>query len=127
MGNRAVIAFGKEPDSVGIYLHWNGGRASVEGFLAAAKELGVRGDYGASRLCQIICNWTGGTLSVDVGALSHLDCDNKDNGVYYVDEKFNIIGRKYLPRRGEEVDAEKTETIRIEAVARSKEAFTRKE
>ena len=47
MGNRAVIAFeqnGKQDkNSVGIYLHWNGGRDSVEGFLQTAKDYGVRG------------------------------------------------------------------------------------
>lgn len=38
MGNRAVITTSKAPDvsgakDLGIYLHWNGGRDSVEAFL----------------------------------------------------------------------------------------------
>ena len=93
MGNRAVIAFQDEtcrtvqPDSLGIYLHWNGGPESVTAFLDAAKELGVRreDEYGAARLCQIIGNWFGGTLSVGVGPCRGLDIDNGDNGTYVVD------------------------------------------
>ena len=42
MGNRAVIGFEqdkkRDKKSVGIYLHWNGGRDSVEGFLKVAKD-----------------------------------------------------------------------------------------
>ncbi len=32
MGNRAVLQFGQSRNSLGIYLHWNGGKASVQGF-----------------------------------------------------------------------------------------------
>jgi len=93
MGNRAVIAFQEEnwttiaSDTVGIYLHWNGGPDSVHAFLDAAKELGVRreDDYGAARLCQIIGNWFGGTLSVGIGLCRTMDTDNGDNGTYVVD------------------------------------------
>ena len=100
MGNRAVIAFvddkGKQDkNSVGIYLHWNGGRDSVEGFLQAAKDYGLRtGSYGVARLTQIIGNCFPGTLSVEVDMLNKLDCDNYDNGVYWVDKQFNIVGRE---------------------------------
>ena len=45
MGNRAVIGFEqdkkRDKKSVGIYLHWNGGRDSVEGFLKVAKDYGI--------------------------------------------------------------------------------------
>ena len=93
MGNRAVIAFQDEnhdevlPDSVGVYLHWNGGPESVTAFLDAAKELGVRSEneYGAARLCQIIGNWFGGTLSLGIGKCRNMDIDNGDNGTYVVD------------------------------------------
>ena len=104
MGNRAVIAFvddkGKQDkNSVGIYLHWNGGRDSVEGFLQAAKDYGIRsGSYGVARLTQIICNSLPGTLSVGVGVVKKLDCDNWDNGVYWVDKEFNIVGREYVEK-----------------------------
>jgi len=105
MGNRAVIAFTDEhgnqnKNSVGIYLHWNGGRDSVEGFLQTAKDYGIRsGSYGLARLTQIICNCFPGTLSVGVNTLDKLDCDNYDNGVYWVDTMFNIVDRKYTPKR----------------------------
>ena len=36
MGNRAVIEF--ENTNMGIYLHWNGGRDSIEPLLHVAKE-----------------------------------------------------------------------------------------
>lgn len=94
MGNRAVITFDKNPTakSVGIYLHWNGGPESVLAFMQAADELGVRkGDFGSgnstyelARIAQIIGNWFGGTCSVGIGTLDHLDCDNYDNGIYRV-------------------------------------------
>jgi len=104
MGNRAVIAFVddngvQDENSVGIYLHWNGGRDSVEGFLQAAKDYGLRsGSYGVARLTQIIGNCFPGTLSVGVDMLNKLDCDNYDNGVYWVDKEFNIVGREYNTR-----------------------------
>ena len=106
MGNRAVIAFvddkGKQDkNSAGIYLHWNGGRDSVEGFLAAAKDYGIRsGSYGLARLTQIICNSFPGTLSVGVGIVKKLDCDNWDNGVYWVDKEFNIVAREHIEKYG---------------------------
>ena len=33
MGNRAVLEFKDQSNQPNIYLHWNGGRASVEAFL----------------------------------------------------------------------------------------------
>ena len=104
MGNRAVIAFvndegKKDKNSVGIYLHWNGGRDSVEGFLQTAKDYELRsGSYGVARLTQIIANGLGGTLSLGVDLLKNLDCDNYDNGVYWIDQNFNIIDREYISR-----------------------------
>ena len=101
MGNRAVIAFvndkgEQDKNSVGIYLHWNGGRDSVEGFLQTAKDYGLRsGDYGVARLTQIIANGLGGTLSLGVDMLKNLDCDNFDNGVYWVDQNFDIVDREF--------------------------------
>ena len=102
MGNRAVIAFvndkgEQDKNSVGIYLHWNGGRDSVEGFLQTAKDYGLRsGNYGVARLTQIIANGIGGTLSLGVDMLKNLDCDNFDNGVYWVNQNFDIVDREYI-------------------------------
>ena len=126
MGNRAVIAFGDKPTDTGIYLHWNGGRASVEAFLGAAKELGVRandGCYMPARLCQIIGNWFGGALSLGVGPLKELDCDNHDNGMYIIDGKLNIIGRRHNRPEAEETNAEKTAQIKAECVERNAPFF----
>lgn len=106
MGNRAVICYGKyDPEALGIYLHWNGGRDSVEGFLGAAKEVmkGRMGDetYAAARLVQVIGNYIGGNLSLGIAKCKNLDCDNYDNGVYEVDLKtLEITGRKF--QRGPE-------------------------
>lgn len=105
MGKRAVIVakdVTKEnaDKNIGIYLHWNGGEESVEYFMNKAKERRIRGvltdpSYGWARLCQIIGDFfsEGGNheCSLGVGIVSHLDCHNYDNGVYYIDDKFEIV------------------------------------
>lgn len=97
MGNRAVITFDKNPNpqSVGIYLHWNGGPESVLAFLEAADKLKVRDSsdpqYELARVVQIIANYFGGTNSIGVGALKTLDCDNGDNGTYRVNREKGTI------------------------------------
>ena len=40
MGNQAFIV--PKHSNVGIYVHWNGGRGSVEGFLTYAELSGLR-------------------------------------------------------------------------------------
>ena len=104
MGNRAVIAWGEySPETMGIYLHWNGGRDSVEGFLAAAKEITRNSpSYSFARLVQVIANFFGGGNSIGLGKCRELDCDNMDNGVYEVDPNtLEITGRKFN-RSGEQ-------------------------
>jgi hypothetical protein len=100
MGNRAVIAYKDEyvpkEYSTSIYLHWNGGRDSVEAFLKVANDIGVRasqGDYAMARLTQIISNYFGGILSVGVGIYKRMDTDNYDNGVYWIsnNEKGELV------------------------------------
>ena len=87
MGNRAVIT---TPDKkIGVYLHWNGGRDSVEGFLRTCKKYGFRpperDNYGWARLCQVIANFFGPDgLSVGIGPYEELDRNNGDNGVYII-------------------------------------------
>ena len=94
MGNRAVIQM--EDNPLEIYLHWNGGRDSIEPMLTYAREQGVRtGDYGVARLCQIIGNTLGGTLSLGVAPKGSYSGD-EDNGTYVLDNEFNIVGRKGL-------------------------------
>tara|TARA_R110000803_G_scaffold36475_8_gene78296 strand:+ start:82 stop:522 length:441 start_codon:yes stop_codon:yes gene_type:complete len=103
MGNRAVIAFKTDelssiPESYrpAIYLHWNGSRDSIEAFLQSARDAGIRsGAYGVARLTQLIANYIGGTLSIGVTCYCLTDKDNHDNGVYWIDDGFNIVGREY--------------------------------
>ena len=94
MGNRAVIHF--QGSNVGMYVHWNGGRDTIEPMLEVAKEYGLRdADYGLARLAQMFGNFMGGTLSMGIEELERLDCDNCDNGVYVIDSAFNIVDRKF--------------------------------
>lgn len=115
MGNRAVITsktnkFNKGKNRIGLYLHWNGGRDSVDAFLAYAKAKGVRGaesdnGYCFARLAQIVGNYFGGTTSVGVVVLTPDDIEGRcggwclDNGVYFIDDEFRVVeGRR---REGE--------------------------
>ena len=102
MGNKAVITTKEnfENNGIGIYLHWNGGRDSVEAFLTYCHKRGFRApsedNYGFARLTQVIANFFGGDgLSIGVDTINHLDCDNGDNGVYII-EGWEIVGRKYF-------------------------------
>jgi len=108
MGNRAVLTFDTfSKKGLGIYLHWNGGRDSVEGFLEATKQVmgGRLGDssYGRARLLGVINTFMAGNLSLGMGACEQLDCDNYDNGVYIIDsEKMEIKGRKFFDNKAEQ-------------------------
>jgi hypothetical protein len=90
MGNRAVITLDHKPtiNSLGIYLHWNGGPESVLAFAQAAHDLGALERYGTdneyafARLVQVITNFFGGTISVGVNTIGNLDHDNRDNGLF---------------------------------------------
>ena len=89
MGNRAVITtkagWQDKEHNLGVYLHWNGGRDSVEAFLKYCELKDFRSPdkdcYGWARLCQVIGNFFGGGLSVGIDTVNRLDCDNWDNGV----------------------------------------------
>ena len=102
MGNRAVITTKENfaDNGVGIYLHWNGGRDSVEAFLKYC-ELHKFGspdsdNYGWARLVQVIANFFGGDgLSIGVDVVDNLNCENGDNGTYYI-EDWKIVGRRYF-------------------------------
>ena len=61
MGNRAIIK-GENMTSA-VYLHWNGGRDSVEAFLEYCKIRGFdkfNSDYGFARFLQVVSNFMGG-------------------------------------------------------------------
>ena len=104
MGNRAVITASKslntaKSSDIGVYLHWNGGRDSVEAFLTYCEAKGYRppevDSYGWARLCQVIGNFFGGDTSLGIDRCDNLDCENWDNGVYII-EGWKIVGRQYF-------------------------------
>ena len=103
MGNRAVITIKEkkvpQEDWNSLYLHWNGGRDSVEPFLHVAKLYGIRCNddpsYAIARLSQLIGNYFGGTLSVGIGAYKRLDTNNWDNGTYII-EDWEIVEREFF-------------------------------
>lgn len=92
MGNRANVVFESEDStafSPAIYLHWNGGPESVYAFLQVADQFNVRKDdlpYRASRFCQIVGNFLGGTLSLGLQSVSTAKdieaFDPGDNGTF---------------------------------------------
>lgn len=105
MGNIAVITIlDRETNefntnNLGVYLHWNGGKDSVQAFLTYCWIKGYRQPendcYGWARLCQVISNFFGGTTSIGIDTCNRLDCDNYDNGVYLI-KGWRIVGRKYF-------------------------------
>lgn len=101
MGNRAVITTREnfEHNGVGVYVHWNGGRDSVEAFLDYCKRQGYRPPdqdcYGWAYLCGVITNFFGDGLSVGIDTVNRLDCDNGDNGVYII-KGWEIVGREFF-------------------------------
>lgn len=121
MGNRAVIT--TEDKDLGIYLHWNGGRASVQAFLDVCKELGFRppeqDNYGWARLCEVIGIFMGRDgLSVGIDRYDRLDTNNGDNGVYIIKD-WQIIDREFAPSQEEE-NPEKTKQIKEKLIEQIK-------
>ena len=100
MGNRAVITSSADLSGIGIYLHWNGGRDSVEACLEYCKLHGYRSpeqdrSYAFARLAQVIGNFFGGGSSVGIDLCKYLDCDNYDNGTYII-RGWEIVGRAFF-------------------------------
>lgn len=94
MGNRAVITWSQHMSSVGIYLHWQGGRDSIEGFLTYCDLKEYREDYGVALLAGVITNFMGNGMSCCVDTCHNLNCNNWDNGVYFVKD-WRIVGRAF--------------------------------
>lgn len=94
MGNSAIIkAIGN--DNKGVYLHWNGGRDSVEAFLKYCSMRGFRSfedDYGMARFTQIVSNFLGGD-GLSIGITDEPLNWETDNGIYIV-EGWEIVGRE---------------------------------
>lgn len=96
---------------LGIYLHWHGDKETVQELLEKVKAKHPRGvisdpSYGYARLCQIIADEiTAETLAspfetakshayetgIGIGIVSELDCHNYDNGVWKIDDDYNIV------------------------------------
>lgn len=133
MGNRAVIAFvDSSAKSKCIYLHWNGGRASVEGFLKAARALHlthrdarwgyVDQERAMTQLATMIGRHFFGNdpgFTVYVEDFASADKDNHDNGLYWISDDYYIVGRKFDRLGREEVDHDKTAAICEQILARA--------
>ena len=95
MGNRAIIT---TPDKeIGLYLHWNGGRDTVEPLLYYCKLQGYRDpavdSYGWARMCQVMGNFFGGSLSIGIGPYTDdKSMDPGDNGIYVI-KGWEIVDR----------------------------------
>lgn len=105
MGNRAVIVAhdtnrNNQDKRIGIYLHWCGSEPTVRLFLEEAKKRGVRGvdsdpQYCWARFAQVIgdefSKQGDNECSLGIGIVKYLDTHNFDNGVYYIDNNFDIV------------------------------------
>lgn len=92
MGNRAVII--EKGKLKGVYLHWNGGRDSIKPILFYCANFMKEDD--ALDTFEFVCKCIG----FEPKAFENYnvtDCNNGDNGVYIIDDKYEIIGRMYAP------------------------------
>ena len=105
MGNSAIIK-AKDNDNKGVYLHWNGGRDSVEAFLKYCELKGFRSfndDYGIARFCQVVGNFFGAD-GLSLGIVDNPLNLGADNGIYIVDG-WEIVGREdFAGREQQEYD-----------------------
>ena len=105
MSNSCIITTREnfENNGVGVYLHWNGGRDSVEAFLKYCELRGFRTPdtdcLGWARLVQVIANFFGNDgLSVGINTIDRLS-DYLDNGVYiikgwYINDREDFTGKE---------------------------------
>lgn len=119
MGNRAVISFSTNPTAPSLYLHWNGGRASIEGFLTGCTDSGYQAtgdqeqdmDQIERRLRPFFAR-NGECLSIYRQPVGNADTDNWDNGWYILDQTTLAITGRLHKRGAEEINADKTADIR---------------
>ncbi|MEL3959360.1 hypothetical protein NST17_19595 [Caldifermentibacillus hisashii] len=93
MGNIAILK-AEGNNNKAVYLHWNGGRDSVEAFLKYCELRGFRGfedDYGMARFCQVVSNFFGAD-GLNIGITDHVESCG-DNGVYII-KGWEIVGRE---------------------------------
>lgn len=113
MGDRAVITTVPKDDNIdiaksdqiGVYVHWNGDINHIAAIVTYCKLKNYRppesDHYGWARLCQVIGNCFGGSVSVGVDICRRLDCNNWDNGTYLI-KNWKIVDRKYNPSYSDE-------------------------
>jgi hypothetical protein len=128
MGNRAVITFSQHKTAPCIYLHWNGGRASVEAFIKSAKHLGLhvcKNEYEEHKVMDLLAEMiathffeTKVGMTVYREQYGRSDTSNSDNGVYVLDSKLNIC-KRIMNGSQEEIDHKKTEAIFENIVSRA--------
>lgn len=88
MGNRAALTDAQH--SVGVYLHWNGGRRSVEAFVRYCALRHFRApsedaSYAFARLAQVVGNFFGGALSLGVLSADEVEASRElENGIYVI-------------------------------------------
>jgi hypothetical protein len=102
MGNRATITTAPfDRKNACIYVHWNGGRDSIEAFCKAAYDLGYRSPdsdpgYALARLSGLICTFFGldGPLSISLGTVDELIGAGDDNGCYVIGGQWHVVERR---------------------------------
>jgi len=94
MGNRAVITI---DNTVGVFIHWNGGPESVTAFLDVCQARGYRDPAedppcALARLTGLLCEFFGhhSDSCVGVGTVKQLNPDYCDNGVYTIGRGWKI-------------------------------------
>ena len=125
MGNRALITLSTQRAAPAIYLHWNGGRASVLGFLKAARQLEITADNDEELMQQLGRMIAGRFFGVELDALHVYSCAygegmSSDNGVYLINRELEIVDRLQAPPV-DEINPEKTRLI-CEAVLQDRGA-----
>jgi hypothetical protein len=115
MGNRALITLSTKRAAPALYLHWNGGRASVLGFLKAARQLEITADNDEELMQQLGRMIARRFFGVELDALHVYSCAygegmSSDNGVYLINRELEIVDRLQAPPV-DEIDAEKTRLI----------------
>ena len=116
MGNRALITLSTQRAAPAIYLHWNGGRASVLGFLKAARQLEITADNDEELMQQLGRMIARRFFGVELDALHVYSCAygegmSSDNGVYLINHDLEIVDRLQAPPV-DEINPEKTRLIR---------------
>lgn len=108
MGCRAVImrqqdVDSRNPEAVGIYLHWDGDENTVRAMLALCEERGYRSPdaerepLGLAKLVGVACNLAtsrgrdGYSVRIAVNPLAHYDPRYLDNGIWTIRD-WDLVG-----------------------------------